>query len=64
MLFRSKYKDNGPGIPEHELNTQQSKMGLQLIRNMVRQLQAESKIYNDNGMCFNMVFAEKHVSKV
>jgi two-component sensor histidine kinase/tetratricopeptide (TPR) repeat protein len=61
--FVLKYNDNGPGIPS-ELEAHQSKMGLKLIRNMVRQLQAESRFYNDNGMCFNMVFVEKHVSKV
>jgi two-component sensor histidine kinase/tetratricopeptide (TPR) repeat protein len=62
--FVFKYNDNGNGIPEKEFQMNHSKMGLQLIRNMVRQLQGECKFYNDNGMCFNMVFAEKRVSKI
>jgi two-component sensor histidine kinase len=59
------YADNGPGYHE-TYNTKgiKNKLGLSLINNMVRQLQAEHSHYNDNGAVFKMIFQEKAVSKI
>lgn len=62
--FIFKYSDNGPGILESSEGKNKSKMGLVLLRSMVRQLQAESKMYNDQGVHFNMIFVEKKISIV
>lgn len=62
--FVLKYSDNGPGLPEEDQSKNDKKMGLHLISNMVRQLQAECRFYNDNGAHFNLMFAEKKVSKI
>lgn len=59
-----KYSDNGPGIPEQNISNYKSNMGLVLIANMARQLQADYKIYNDHGANFNMNFVEKVVSEI
>jgi two-component sensor histidine kinase len=59
------YADNGPGY--HETDTTKgikNKLGMSLINNMVRQLQAEHSYYNDNGAVFKMIFQEKTVSKI
>ena len=59
------YADNGPGY--HETYTTKgikNKLGISLINNMVRQLQAEHSHYNDNGAVFKMIFQEKTVSKI
>lgn len=59
------YADNGPGY--HETDTTKgtkNKLGISLINNMVRQLQAEHSHYNDNGAVFKMIFQEKTVSKI
>ena len=58
------YKDNGTGYPNNEKKTQKSTMGLTLIKSMARQLQAESRMFNENGACFNMVFNEKKTSVI
>jgi two-component sensor histidine kinase len=59
------YADNGPGY--HETDTtkgNKNKLGISLINNMVRQLQAEHSHYNENGAVFKMIFQEKTVSKI
>jgi two-component sensor histidine kinase len=59
------YADNGPGYHEtHNTKGNKHKVGLSLINNMVRQLQAEHSHYNDNGAVFKMIFQEKTVSKI
>jgi two-component sensor histidine kinase len=59
------YADNGPGYHVTDTNIGiKNKLGLSLINNMVRQLQAESSHYNDNGAVFKMIFQEKTVSKI
>ncbi|MBK9734021.1 MAG: sensor histidine kinase [Saprospiraceae bacterium] len=59
------YADNGPGYHEtHTTKGDKHKLGLSLINNMVRQLQAEHCHYNDNGAVFKMIFQEKTVSKI
>ena len=58
------YKDNGPGISEDNNNQITSKMGFNIITNMVRQLHAESTRYNQNGAVFTMSFKEKVVSSI
>lgn len=59
------YADNGPGYNEtHTTKGIKNKLGLSLINNMVRQLQAEHSHYNDNGAVFKMIFQEKAVSKI
>jgi len=62
--FIFKYSDNGPGIIENKDIKNKSKIGLVLLKSMVRQLQAESKMYNDQGAHFNMAFVEKKISIV
>jgi two-component sensor histidine kinase len=62
--FVFKYSDNGPGLSETNGNKNDKKMGLTLIHNMVRQLQAESRFYNENGAHFNLMFFEKKVSEI
>ena len=59
------YADNGPGYNEtYTTKGIKNKLGLSLINNMVRQLQAEHSHYNDNGAVFKMIFQEKAVSKI
>ncbi len=59
------YADNGPGYNETNTNKgDKHKLGLSLINNMVRQLQAEHSHYNDHGAVFKMIFQEKTVSKI
>lgn len=62
--YKFQYADNGPGIDTKEDMKSTSRMGLNLVKNLVRQLQGESRSYNDNGACFNMVFKEKKVSQI
>ena len=58
--FVLKYSDNGPGLP----NDTKESIGLWLIHNLVKQLQAESRFYYDNGAHFNLIFKEKKISKI
>lgn len=59
------YADNGPGYNEADTTKAiKNKLGLSLINNMARQLQAEHSHYNDNGAVFKMIFKEKSVSKI
>lgn len=59
------YADNGPGYNEtYTTKGIKNKLGISLINNMVRQLQAEHSHYNDNGAVFKMIFQEKSVSKI
>ncbi len=62
--FVLRYEDNGPGIPENIMDKNPDSVGLNLIKNMVRQLQAESSTSNQNGTHFYMNFVEKIISKV
>ncbi|MBK9270570.1 MAG: sensor histidine kinase [Saprospiraceae bacterium] len=62
--FAFKYADNGPGIPDNIVQKDKANMGLVLIKSMVRQLQAESSIFNQEGAIFRMNFVEKKISKV
>jgi two-component sensor histidine kinase len=55
------YFDNGPGMKE---DYPYKGLGLNLLKNMVRQLQAESRFFNRNGTHFNLLFEEKHISKI
>lgn len=58
------YYDNGPGMPDESNQQTSPKIGISLIKSMVRQLQAESKTFNKEGYHFTMVFQEKKVSKI
>lgn len=58
------YKDNGVGYKDDVSGIQTQKMGLNIIQNMVRQLQAESSRYNDHGAVFSILFDEKKVSQI
>lgn len=62
--FQLFYQDNGPGYPEGELKRKTGSLGGMLIFSMVRQLQAQSETYNDQGAVFKMEFQEKVVSSV
>lgn len=62
--FVFKFSDNGPGILKNYKKENESRMGLTLIKSLVRQLQAESSVYNENGYHFNMIFIEKQISKI
>lgn len=58
------YHDNGPGIKAEIENSDKNTIGMSLIKSMVRQLQADSKSFNQKGYHFTMVFQEKKVSKI
>ena len=62
--FVFKYSDNGPGVANIDKIEKIEKMGLRLIKSLVKQLQAESNFYNENGFRFNLIFTEKYISKV
>lgn len=62
--FIMQYKDNGTGYKDVVSGTPLQKMGLNIIQNMVRQLQAESSRYNDQGAVFSILFEEKQVSVI
>ncbi len=62
--FVLRYEDNGPGIPKNIMDKNPATVGLMLIKNMVRQLQAESSTSNHFGAHFQMNFVEKIISKV
>lgn len=58
------YKDNGPGYNDSKVDPKKTAMGFSIIHNMIRQLQAESTQYNDDGVVFTIIFEEKRVSKI
>ena len=49
------YSDNGRGLPEEELSGVSDSLGLSLIENLSKQLEAKIKFYNHEGMCFELV---------
>lgn len=59
-----KYSDNGKGYHQDILEQQTGSMGFSIIKNMTRQLQAESKFYNENGAVYSMVFKQKNTSQI
>jgi two-component system, sensor histidine kinase PdtaS len=58
------YKDNGPGYNDFLHDIEKATMGLSIIQNMIRQLQADSTRYNEDGAVFTIVFEEKEISKI
>ena len=62
--YKLDFKDNGPGYPTGKLEYSSESMGGMLIYSMVRQLQAKSNSYNQDGAVFSFVFQEKQVSHV
>ena len=62
--YALRYSDNGPGYPNGKLAMKENRLGSMLIFSMVRQLQAQSKTYNEDGAVFELVFEEKQVSSV
>ncbi len=58
------YTDNGPGLPDQSGPEKKSNLGMGLLKNMARQLQAEYEMYNRDGACFKLSFREKLISKL
>ena len=60
--YSLKYSDNGPGYNFLTEKVSKNSMGLDLIKSMVRQLQAQHSFFNRDGASFTMMFVEKSTS--
>jgi two-component sensor histidine kinase len=58
-FYLLKYKDNGPGFLEGELNEREGGLGTYLLNSMSRQLGGKLESYNDQGAVVYFYFKEK-----
>jgi PAS domain S-box-containing protein len=56
---RLSVSDNGVGVPDDIDNRKSASLGLTLVDALVRQVQGELKLYNDNGARFEMTFLRR-----
>jgi PAS domain S-box-containing protein len=52
-------KDNGPGLPPDFKPQEANSLGLRLIKSFVNQIKGELKIYQDNGLCYEIKIPAK-----
>ncbi len=62
--YSFRYQDNGPGYPDNPVKKSSKGIGELLIQSMVRQLNAESRKFDDNGAGFELKFIEKQTAKL
>ncbi len=61
--FKLIISDNGVGLPESLFNGKDNSLGLQLVKMLVDQLEAELNIDNSDGTTFKIVFEELNYKK-
>ncbi len=62
--FYMHYKDNGVGYPNGEFTPVSNGMGYTIINSLSTQLFSKTRVFNDHGANFIMIFGEKHVSTI
>lgn len=61
--YQLMFEDNGAGLPQNFNPEQLSSLGIKLINILVKQLDGELHVKNDNGTKYTIVFMNKNYSK-
>ncbi|MEL7834214.1 PAS domain S-box protein [Fodinibius sp. Rm-B-1B1-1] len=54
-------KDNGRGLPDDSDYRSEKSIGITIIETLIKQLEAEQKIENNNGLSFTFTFAKQDI---